>query len=54
MRRGARDYVEKPRDDTRLLATSAAMRPVLDLMEKVGPSEPAHRRARGRAVGLRS
>src|SRR5690348_9293630 len=77
MRRGARDYVEKPWDDTRLVATlrtqvelgralrrtqrlesenrqlrrdaaatkveiiaeSAAMQPVLRLMERVGPSD---------------
>jgi DNA-binding NtrC family response regulator len=74
MRRGARDYIEKPWDNARLLATlgtqvelsralrakqrleqenrllrreghpemiatSAAMRPVLELMERVGPSE---------------
>ncbi len=74
MRRGARDYVEKPWDNARLLATlrtqvelaralragqrlesenrtlrregrpeliahSAAMRPVLDLIERVGPSD---------------
>ena len=74
MRRGARDYIEKPWDNARLLATlrtqvelgralragqrleqenrllrregypeliatSASMRPVLDLMEKVGPSD---------------
>ena len=89
MRRGARDFIEKPWDNTRLLATlrtqvelgralrrsqrlegenrllrrdgapeliatSAAMRPVLQLMERVAPSRRErahHRRARHRQGG---